>query len=472
MSVFNLIPQIKIWNAAEFVSRRIWENVSPGFLTYDANCNKFAVSLGGDERTKWKFLLTSDSSVVEAATVMRLKLNENTFYDASVDSGGILTLYTASPYAGPSNPVATLADVMSAVEGGSLLGLKVDSSIARMDSSYIMLKTDPSNLYRDYGRGSSADVNPLATVATVTSAIEEALNKLGDLLNLQGVYPNPYEPEQGTRIESFADLLSYLIANSDSPFEIKKGTVIIFGTEEYVLLDIFNYATPLGWEKLGIICDDTNVISIGGISGVIEISDSFYINGNTLSLNIASDASLGGIKTGYPENVNTVSKEYNIALNVVPSGSADTGRGYVTLPIVTGKQEDASYGVVPNSILVGNAQIYTITLDPSSLTGIDYEQIRSVNIRHNMNTDNVVVNIYKRRDNVQRIGRQLVLVDEVIVSGNNSILIDFGSPEAFIGCQDKRNNEYLGYDIIISASDTEIHLNDSSYLTFTLNINQ
>ena len=77
--------------------------------------------------------------------------------------------------------------------------------------------------------------------------------------------------------------------------------------------------------------------------------------------------------------------------------------------------------------------------------------------------------MYKvRATGAQRSGRQLVYVDEVI-SGRNSILIDFGSAEAFIGCQDQNDGTYFGYDIVIAASTSAVNLSNDPGTTLTPN---
>ena len=294
---------------------------------------------------------------------------------------------------------------------------------------------------------------------------------LGNLFNLQGVYDNPYTPQGSSAITTFAGLLAYLTAQSPVPFDIERGTVLIFGGDEYVLIDTANYSTPLGWEKLGSIDTNTAVVSIGGESGVILLSDSFYMNGKTLNLNTASDTILGGVKTGHTEGAVDSSTKYEFALRVGGSAAANADRGYVSIPIVTGAANDASYGLVPNSALSGGTHIYTVTLDPSSLSnvGVAYNQIKSVKISHTIGTDDLVISVYKvRASDAQRNGRQLVYVDEII-SGPSSILVDFGSAEAFIGCQDQKNNMYLGYDIVIAASTSAVNLNNDPNTTFTPN---
>lgn len=469
MQKINFLPQVKLWNSAEFQSRRTWTNPDLGSMTYDGSVNRFAVALQGESDPKWMYLLTSDSSTTAAATSLRLMVNASTYQDVAAGLNGILNVYTASAYNSSTNPLATLVDVQAAVAGASVLGMKMDSSIVHIDSSYIILKSDASNPYSD--RGDNENGNPLATVGTVKTAITAALGGLGDLFNLQGVYENPYTPDGGEQITTFEGLLAYLTKQEPIPFDNKKGTVLIFGKDEYVLLDATRYTDPIGWEKLGSIDTDTAVVSIGGKSGAILLGDSFYMNENTLSLNTASDVSLGGVKTGHTEGAVDGSTKYEFALKVGGSSEDNAGKGYVSIPIVTGADSDASYGLVPNSVLSGGAHIYTVTLDPSTLSngGVAYNQIKSVTINHTIGTDDLVINVYKvRATGAQRSGRQLVYVDEVI-SGRNSILIDFGSAEAFIGCQDQNDGTYFGYDVVIAASTSAVNLSNDPGTTLTPN---
>lgn len=469
MQKINFLPQVKLWNSAEFQSRGVWTNPDLGSMTYDGSANRFAVALQGESDPKWMYLLTSNSSTTAAATSLRLMVNASTYQDVAAGLDGILSVYTASAYNSSTNPLATLVDVQAAVAGASVLGMKMDSSIVHIDSSYIILKSDASNPYDD--RGDNKNGNPLATVGTVKTAITAALGGLGDLFNLQGVYENPYTPESGEQITTFTGLLAYLTKQEQIPFDIKKGTVLIFGKDEYVLLDTTRYSDPIGWEKLGSIDTDTAVISIGGKSGAILLSDSFYMNESTLNLNIANDTSLGGVKTGHTEGAVDSNTKYEFALKVGGSSEDNAGKGYVSIPIVTGADSNASYGLVPNSALSGGAHIYTVTLDPSTLSngGVAYNQIKSVTINHTIGTDDLVISVYKvRATSAQRSGRQLVYVDEVI-SGRNSILIDFGSAEAFIGCQDQNDGTYFGYDIVIAASTSAVNLSNDPGTTLTPN---
>lgn len=469
MQKINFLPQVKLWNAAEFQSRRTWTNPDLGSMTYDDSANRFAVALQGESDPKWMYLLTSDSPTTAAATSLRLMVNASTYQDVPTGLDGILGVYTASAYNSSTNPLATSADVKAAVAGASLLGMKMDSSIVHIDSSYIILKSDASNPYSD--RGGNENVNPLATVGTVKTAITDALGGLGDLFNLQGVYENPYTPDGGGQITTFEGLLTYLAGQEPMPFDKKKGTVLIFGKDEYVLLDTTRYSDPIGWEKLGSLNTDTAVISIGGKTGAILLGDSFYMNENTLSLNTASNVSLGGVKTGHTEGAVDSNTKYEFALKVGGSSEDNAGKGYVSIPIVTGADSNASYGLVPNSALSGGAHIYTVTLDPSTLSngGVAYNQIKSVTINHTIGTEDLVINVYKvRATGAQRSGRQLVYVDEVI-SGRNSILIDFGSAEAFIGCQDQNDGTYFGYDVVIAASTSAVNLSNDPGTTLTPN---
>lgn len=411
MQKINFLPQVKLWNSAEFQSRGVWTNPDLGSMTYDGSANRFAVALQGESGPKWMYLLTSNSSTTAAATSLRLMVDASTYQDVAAGLDGILNVYTASAYNSSTNPLATRADVQAALGG------------------------------------------------------------LGDLFNLQGVYENPYTPESGEQITTFTGLLAYLTKQEPTPFDIKKGTVLIFGKDEYVLLDTTRYSDPNGWEKLGSIDTNTAVVSIGGKSGAILLSDSFYMNESTLNLNIANDTSLGGVKTGHTEGAVDSNTKYEFALKVGGSSEDNAGKGYVSIPIVTGADSNASYGLVPNSALSGGAHIYTVTLDPSTLSngGVAYNQIKSVTINHTIGTDDLVISVYKvRATDAQRSGRQLVYVDEVI-SGRNSILIDFGSAEAFIGCQDQNDGTYFGYDIVIAASTSAVNLSNDPGTTLTPN---
>ena len=485
MQKINFLPQVKLWNAAEFASRPIWDtSLVGGNLTYDANANRFAVTLLNEKthEPEWRYLLTTDSSVDNGVTGIRLYNGPTAFVDKFASDNGLIEILVGSPYNDSSNPLATMADVQSAVEGSSILGLNMDSSHIHIDASYLHLKSDSSHPYFDGGDESGSKVNPLATVGTVEavkdelngaiSDISNAISSLGDLFKLEAVYDASFIEEHPTII-NFSELLNYLREQSPNPLnDYEKGSVLIFGDEEWVLINDQNPASANSWELLGTIsAPDAYVTSFGGQTGAITISNSFFMNGKQLNLETASDTSLGGVMTGHSTGLEN--SNYIFDLKVGGKAVADASRGYVSIPIVTGAAGDASYGLVPNTALSGSTHIYTVTLDPSTLSnvGVAYNQIKSVKIDHTIGTDDLVINVYKSRTGTsQRNGRQLVYVDEII-SGPTSILVDFGSAEAFIGCQDRVNNDgdYLGYVVVIAASTSAVDLNGDAGTSFTAN---
>ncbi len=467
MQKINFLPQVKLWNAVEFNARHVWQNPSLGEMTYDgsSNSNRFAVAVQGAESPHWEYILTSQSSNEYAATVLRVFQNGANYVDISTGSNGIITVYTESLYNPTSNKIATMADVQGAVAGASLLGIKMDSSILHIDdSSYVMMYSDPSNLYHDEGGSSgSNNFNPLATVGTVEAAIQNALSGLGDVFEIKGIYNSS---TGGTvngnnipaNINDFGLLLNELSQTPSGLSGMSKGSVIVFNNEEYVLLNDSNPGNLLSWEVLGSVSMQTCVVSLGGQSGTLNISDSFSMTGTgnkTLTLNPASTTNLGGVKTGHSESAIDSSTKYNFALNIGSSGN-DTNKGYVTIPIITGANTDASYGILASSTLQKSTRIYTVTINPETCLnlGISYSSIRSIRMIHNLGSDSISVNVYKIKSATgqsQINGKQLVYVDE-IVAGPNILYVDFGSSEAFIGCQDIQNNQYLGYVIVIAAS--------------------
>lgn len=462
MQKINFLPQVKLWNAAEFNARPIWQDPSLGEMTYDGslNSNKFAVAVWGKGAPHWEYILTSQTANEYAATVLRLYQNSNNYVDVSASDTGVVTVYTESLYNDSTNKLATMADVQYAVAGASLLGVKMDSSILYVDASYVHMYSDPSSEYHDEGGPSTNNFNPLATVGTVEAAITNALADLGDLFEIKGTANST---SGGTvngitipsNIADFDALLNYLNTQTGGFTGMNKGSVIIFNNEEYVLLNPSNPGSTSSWELLGSITPQTCVISLGGQSGTLLVSNSFSMAGNnnkTLTLNPATSNVLGGVKTGYSEGL-IDSSNYGFALKLGDQG-INADKGYVSIPIVTGAAGDASYGIIANDALQGLTHIYTVAINPTTCANINtaYTNIRSIHMTHNIGSEDIIVSVYKVRagNGEQREGRQLVYVDEII-SGASTLLVDFGSSEAFIACQDQKNGEYLGYIIVIAA---------------------
>lgn len=476
MQKINFLPQVKIWNAAEFHSRNVWQNSVLGSFTYDGSVNKFAVTLQGKDGPEWKYLLTSNQYDTSAVTSVRMQSELGSYFDIIAGETGVLSIYTKSLYNDTSNRLATMLDVSNAVATIPVVGLNMDSSAVHIDSSYIHLKSDSSYPYLDSGDAQGSEVNPLATVGTVNALridVSNAISALGDLFTLEHVYDASFIEEES--LTDFASLLNYIQTTSPSIFnDYKKGSVLIFGKEEWVLINPDSPSNPSSWELLGTI-DSPNayVTSFGGQTGAITISDSFFMNGKQLVLETASDTSLGGVMTGH-----TTGKDgstYIFDLKVGGKNAADASRGYVTIPIVTGAEGDASYGLVPNTALIGDTHIYTVNINPSTcgnLSGTQYNEIKSIKLTYDniINSDDLIVSVYKVRagqGGSERLGRQLVYVDEII-SGPHNLLVDFGSAEAFIGCQDTMGDAYLGYVVVISASANSINIDAST--TFVPNV--
>lgn len=480
MQKINFLPQVKLWNAAEFASRPIWDtSLVAGNLTYDGTANRFAVSLLNEKTNnpEWKYLLTSDSSVDKGMVGVRIYNGPSAFVDKLAGENGLAELVVASAYNDSTNPLATMADVQAAVAGASILGLDMDSSHIHIDASFLHLKSDSSHPYFDGGDDPNSKVNPLATVETVDalrqdvssaiSDISSAISALGDLFRLEDVFDASFIEQHS--LSNFGDLLNYLNNQSPSPLsDYERGSVLIYGDQEWVLINDQNPASASSWELLGTISSpDAYVTSFGGQTGAITISDSFFMNGKQLVLETASDTSLGGVMTGHSTGLEN--SNYIFDLKVGGKSAADASRGYVSIPIVTGGANDASYGLVPNSMLKGNTQIYTVTIDPSTCTGVTYTDIYRVTIEHSLGTSDVLVDVYRvSAGSANRNSRQLVYVDELITS-ENRIDIDFGSEAAFIGCQDTINDggvdKYLGYIVVIAASNAAMNLDSSATIT-------
>lgn len=465
----NFLPQVKLWNSAIFQANRIntWHDLSTGDLgtiTYDDELNTFAVVLNGKNSPEWKYLLTSDSSTAEALTGIRL-YHDTSYVEKLPGADGNISLLTGTLYNDSSNVLATMADVSAAIDiaqqGVDLRGLKIDGSIMHMDSSYAILISDPSHQYSDTGD----KINPFATVASVTAAVSSAISSLGDLFELKAIYDASYISDH--QLTDFASLLDYLDENQRGwASGYDKGSVLIFGNEEWVLLDPANPGASGSWELLGsLAAPDQYVTSFATKTGDITISDSFNMHGNQLNLTPASNTSIGGIILGHTSGLENSNYIFDLRTGATASGNLqDFAKGYVSIPVVTGASTDASYGIVPNSLLQGNTQVYTAAINPTTCNvGNQYFDIHTVYITHNLGTSDVIVSVYKLKYNTaERPGRQLVYVDEIISSANR-VDIFFGSPEAFIGCQEKDGNDnYLGYVVVIAGSTNATEIPDAS----------
>lgn len=461
----NFLPQVKLWNSAIFQANRIntWHDLSTGDLgtiTYDDELNTFAVVLNGKNNPEWKYLLTSDSSDASALTSIRL-YHDTSYVEKVPGPDGNISLLTGTLYNDSSNVLATMADVSAAIDiaqqGVDLRGLKIDGSIMHMDSSYAILISDPSHQYVDLG----AKTNPFATVESVTAAVNSAISSLGDLFELEAIYDASYISEH--QLTNFASLLDELDDDPNWASEYGKGSVLIFGNEEWVLIDPTSPAASGSWELLGsLAAPDQYVTSFGNQTGAITLSNSFFMNDKQLNLETASATSLGGVMTGHSTRLEN--SNYIFDLKVGGTEVSDASKGYVSIPVVTGASTDASYGIVPNSLLQGNTQVYTAAINPTTCDVSDpsYSEIHTVHITHNLGTSDVIVSVYKVKiGTAERAGRQLVYVDEII-SSNNQIDIFFGSPEAFIGCQEKDGNDhYLGYVVVIAGSTNATQIPDA-----------
>ena len=464
----NFLPQVKLWNSAIFQANRIntWHDLSTGDLgtiTYDDELNTFAVVLNGKNNPEWKYLLTSDTSDASALTSIRL-YHDTSYVEKVPGPHGNISLLTGTLYNDSSNVLATMADVSAAIDiaqqGVDLRGLKIDGSIMHMDSSYAILISDPSHQYVDLG----AKTNPFATVESVNAAVNSAISSLGDLFELEAIYDASYIREH--QLTNFASLLDELDDDPEWASGYGKGSVLIFGNEEWVLLDPTNPGASGSWELLGsLAAPDQYVTSFATKTGDITISNSFNMHGNQLNLTPASNSSIGGIILGHTSGLENSNYIFDLRTGATTSGNLqDFAKGYVSIPVVTGASTDASYGIVPNSLLQGNTQVYTAAINPTTCNvGTQYSDIHTVYITHNLGTSDVIVSVYKLKYNTaERPGRQLVYVDEIISSANR-VDIFFGSPEAFIGCQEKDGGDnYLGYVVVIAGSTNATEIPDAS----------
>lgn len=498
MQKINFLPQVKAWNAIEFGDRRMW-SLNPteyGNMTYDGSVGAFFVSLPGKMGARWARVLTTveDASLLDERYVRSISIynmNDNTVITRSGD----VSIYTKSPYNDINNPLATMADVSASISGSTILGAFMDG-VSVVDSSYIQLYSDPNSTY-------DASSNQLATLDSIRNAIAD----IGTVLELRRAYdPTDVSEETSQTITSFSDWLNYCdqhasstpswdyyLHGTDGNWNVKKGNVVIWGNEEYVYIgdpnddpsDIDN------WELFGKLSVDTVVTSFGGTTGAILIdSSSFYMGGtnsNTLKLQVADASHLGGVMTGFEYTHRDASLEIGTTtehsqrygeFGLDVSSLNGTHKAYTDIPFQTGHVEAGLLTLNDYKILQSydsnGAFVAAALIDERSLASVieqAYGTIYRVQINHNFNQAVMQIGVYKNleygRDGdgnpiLSSISKQMVYTDEIITNRNN-VVIDFGSPQAFIGCQDQDANElYYGYTVVMTVPRSYVQIPDAS----------
>lgn len=464
MQKLNFLPQVKVWNAIEFVSRNAWDvstNHEVGMMTYDSSDNVFKVSLEEEKShiAMWRTVLTGDGNSNEY--VKRIVLHNSEDSDTTI-MNNIVDLYTYGKYDSTNNRLATMSDVRGAISGSTILGVEMDNR-SIVDNSIASLYSDPEHTY-------DASSNQLATLGTV----KEAIGGLGTAVRLRQVYPNPYPvlSEQDRSIDDFSELLEYFDENPGGDetlhdglgnWNVKKGDVVIFGNAEYIYTGVnpegsgYDPTDMSHWELFGTLGADSGVISFGGKVGTILIDNhSFRMTDDTstLILRAAGDASLGGIKTGYVDSSSVISNITHYQFGVDLDAQ---DRAFVSIPVQNGKVEagliDAStyISLISNN---GAAKIYHSIIKPDTLhlTQEQYANVSRVAINHNLGTNDLIVNVYKNLD-ANAVSRSIVYVDEII-SDSSVLRVDFGSARAFTECQEGAALGYYGYTVVFSASNT------------------
>lgn len=504
MQKINFLPQVKAWNAIEFGARNTWNLAANevGMMTYDASINTtgngggtFMVSVPGKTRPRWAALLvTGEDNASYDTTYMKSLYLHNKTDNTYITFSGDASVYTQSKYNDSSNPLATMADVQASISGSTILGATVDGNSV-VDSSIVKLYSDPGSPYNGTN-------NQLATIGSIVNAIAA----IGTVLELRRVYdPNNITVDTPETITEFSQWLGYCDSSaSGTPswdyylhdattheWNVKKGNVVIWGNKEYVYTGVnpgeqgYNPSSIDNWELFGTLDINTAVISFGGATGVIGIdASSFYMDNNTLKLQVADTAHLGGVMTGFEYTHRDASLEIGtpsehsqrygeFGLDV--SSLNDTHKAYTDIPFQTGHVEAGlltlkDYQLLQsyesNGVFVAAALIDAMSLDNVS----DYSNVYRVQIAHNFNQAAIQIGVYKNleygRDGsnnpkVDTIGKQMVYADEIITD-SSTVRIDFGSPQAFIGCQDSNNGTYFGYTVVMTVPHTPVIVSDAS----------
>jgi hypothetical protein len=503
MQKINFLPQVKAWNAIEFGARNTWTLTRDevGMMTYDASINTtgdgggtFMVSVPGKTGARWAALLvTGEDNTSFDTTYMKSLYLHNKTDNTYITFSGDASVYTQSKYNASTNPLATMADVQASISGSTILGATMDGNSV-VDSSIAKLYSDPSSLY-------NASTNQLATIGTV----ENAIAAIGTVLELRRVYdPNNIPVETPETITEFSDWLAYCnssasgtpswdyyLHDENNQWNVKKGNVVIWGNKEYVYTGVnpgeagYDPSDMDNWELFGTLDINNAVISFGGATGVIDIdSSSFYMNSSTLKLQVADTTHLGGVMTGFEYTHRDASLEIGtpsehsqrygeFGLDV--SSLNGTHKAYTDVPFQTGHVEAGlltlnDYQLLQsyesNGVFVAAALIDESSVD----NNVNYRNVYRVEIAHNFNQAAIQISVYKNleygRDGsnnpkVDTISKQMVYADEIIAD-SSTVRIDFGSPQAFIGCQDSSNDRYFGYTVVMTIPHTPVIVPDAS----------
>ena len=491
MQKINFLPQVKVWNAIEFGPKHTWPlgTNDVGLMTYDPGTDhkdSFKVSMyDGSTNAQWLTVLTSGDN---SDYVSQFSIYNDTD-QSHIDMTGDVSIRTRSKYIpdlndDKYNPFATIADVSSIsqyyVNNASVLDVQMDN-ISVVDSSIAKLYSDALHPY-------NASTNPLATMGTVQQAIQDIAN----VLTLREVYTKPYEAgtqETPNTIYELEDLLIYFntdgsvgvahnLHDASGNWDVERGDVVLFGNEEWVYygpeIGTANYAPQniANWELFGKLNVDTAVTSFAGKVGAIDIDASSFYMGTTaadssvLHLYGAAPDKIGGVRTGYQDNsIGGDNPAYRFQLRISEEQER-VGKAYTQIPIQDGSS--AVPGLISmddyNTFIDASngAKIYKAIINPTTLNvdNTTYENMHVVLITHNLGTEDLIVNVYKNL-NASATQRQMVYTDE-IVNDTSILRIDFGSADAFKGCQEYANNTYYGYTAVFSASTSPISIPDAS----------
>lgn len=368
------------------------------------------------------FLATVGSVAIEDASIV-------TYIDGSFVQK-TQTLY-ASDDAGQNKYVTgvtlggTAENPTITVNGAALPVTDITITEGTPSAQVSILSDGVANLYTNTSYDASN--NKLATMTDITNAI-------GGLSGAMHWYGQGDVNSGADDLTVNINSTTYYVHNAcTAAHEAWESGDVIYITADNISYEYVYNGT--GWQLLG--DESMGVQSIGGEKGAITLSDGLIMSSKQLTLNGATDASLGGVKLGYTTTDETISsKTYrNFALDT------SSNAGYTSIPYAT---SDSSGIITPEQAnAIANASlastVYSVTIANANMGSGHATAV----ITHNLGTADMNVDVYQINGSNQYT---MVFVDSVVTS-ENVLKIGFGSHTAFTQCQD----ENQGYRVVFTA---------------------
>lgn len=417
--------------------------------------------------------------------------NMSIVYADTVTDTSYIQLHSdsSSPYAweetegGKKNPLATRESVGKQID--EALDASIDASAAANSNKYftkIVLSGTIDNITMDTStadipvtdvqvNGSTIISNGVANIVTsdptgnpydptdnplaTQGDIEDAITGLSGAMHWYGEAKDDHT-SMTNYLGVFLDPSTYYVEVSAAKVDDgwKPGDVIYIGTQEYVCNAESDGTNPATWQKFG---DEQSwgVHSIGGLQGDVLLGTSFATSSNTINLNPASTTVLGGIKVGNNDSVVTVddvsvAHTYDVSI-VANAMDSRSNTAFIQLPYASDSNDGILSSEQYSSIVNGatSAHIYKAIINPTTITNY-YSSTSEVTITHNLGTSDVMVDVYANMASGGQ--RQKVYVDSIVTDAS-TITVGFGTSEAFMGCQVKSDDTYLGYTVVFTATE-------------------